>query len=71
MSTPATGGARMAERRFRVMGSDAHVIVVGGADDDAGDAVERRADESLLDHAQQRLDHLESLWSRFRLPQSI
>ena len=41
----------MAERRFRVMGSDAHVIVVGGADDDAGDAVERRADESLLDHA--------------------
>ncbi len=56
----------MAERRFRVMGSDAHVIVVGGADDDAGDAVERRADESLLDHAQQRLDHLESLWSRFQ-----
>ncbi len=58
--------AGMAERRFRVMGSDAHVIVVGGADDDAGDAVERRADESLLDHAQQRLDHLESLWSRFQ-----
>ena len=56
----------MAERRFRVMGSDAHVIVVGGADEEAGDEVERRADESLLDHAQKRLDHLESLWSRFR-----
>ena len=55
-----------AERRFRVMGSDAHLIVVGGADDGAGAATEHRADESLLDHAQQRLDQLEGLWSRFR-----
>ena len=46
----------MAERRFRVMGSDAHLLVVGGADDAAGEAVEARADESLLDHAEKRLE---------------
>jgi thiamine biosynthesis lipoprotein len=46
-----------AERRFRVMGSDAHVIVTGSR---AG---------VLLDRAVTRLDELERLWSRF-LPTS-
>lgn len=40
------------EARFRVMGSDAHVIVVGAP--------------GLLDLAQRRLDDLEARWSRFR-----
>lgn len=61
----------MVERRFRVMGSDAHLLVVGGADDDAGEAVEARADGSLLDHAQQRLEQLEGLWSRFRADSEV
>jgi thiamine biosynthesis lipoprotein len=42
----------MAELRFRVMGSDAHLIVVGGP---AG----------LLEGAQARLAELEGRWSRF------
>jgi FAD:protein FMN transferase len=41
-----------AERRFRAMGSDAHLVVVGGAD-------------HLLDDAQQRIEDLEQRWSRF------
>lgn len=41
------------ERIFRVMGSDAHVVVVGGT---AG----------MLHRAQLRLDDLEARWSRFR-----
>jgi thiamine biosynthesis lipoprotein len=45
-----------AERRFRAMGSDAHVVVVGGR---AG----------LLDVAQRRIEDLERRWSRF-LPDS-
>ena len=44
-----------AEARFRAMGSDAHVVVVG----DAG----------LLDVARRRVDDLEQRWSRF-LPDS-
>jgi FAD:protein FMN transferase len=40
------------ERNFRAMGSDAHVVVVGGDDD-------------LLDDAQRRVDELEQRWSRF------
>jgi FAD:protein FMN transferase len=44
------------ERRFRAMGSDAHVIVVGGP-------------VGLLDHAVRRIDELERRWSRF-LPDS-
>jgi FAD:protein FMN transferase len=40
------------ERRFRAMGSDAHLIVVGGA-------------EQLLDDACRRIDDLEQRWSRF------
>jgi FAD:protein FMN transferase len=40
------------ERQFRAMGSDAHVIVVGGA---AG----------LIDDAWRRIDDLERRWSRF------
>jgi thiamine biosynthesis lipoprotein len=40
------------ERRFRAMGSDAHLIVVGGA-------------EHLLDDACRRVDDLEQRWSRF------
>ena len=42
-----------AERRFRAMGSRAHVIVVGGP---AG----------LADAAAARIERLEGLWSRFR-----
>ena len=44
------GDAR--ERRFRAMGSDAHLIVVGGA-------------EHLLDDACRRVGELEQRWSRF------
>jgi thiamine biosynthesis lipoprotein len=42
-----------AEVRFRAMGCDAHVVVVGG-------------DPSLLDAARERIEVLESRWSRFR-----
>jgi FAD:protein FMN transferase len=45
-----------AERRFRAMGSDAHVIVVGGP-------------TRLADEARARVDQLEQRWSRF-LPTS-
>ncbi len=40
------------ERRFRAMGSDAHLIVVGGAD-------------HVLDEAERRIEQLEQRWSRF------
>jgi thiamine biosynthesis lipoprotein len=40
------------ERRFRAMGSDAHLIVVGG-------------DARLIDVAVRRIDELERRWSRF------
>jgi thiamine biosynthesis lipoprotein len=43
----------MGELRFRAMGSDAHVIVVGGPTTLAGDA-------------RRRIDDLEARWSRFR-----
>ena len=45
--------AMAADRRFRAMGSDAHLVVVGGTDD-------------LADRAQARIDQLEDRWSRFR-----
>jgi len=45
-----------AEDQFRAMGSDAHLIIVGGPPD-------------LLEQARRRIDHLERLWSRF-LPDS-
>ena len=45
-----------AERRFRAMGTDGHVVVIGGPDRLAGDAVAR-------------IDDLEHRWSRF-LPTS-
>jgi thiamine biosynthesis lipoprotein len=48
---PATDVAAH-ERRFRAMGSDVHLIVVGGAND-------------LIDEAQRRIDQLEQRWSRF------
>ena len=48
-----------AERRFRAMGSDAHVIVVG---DDAA---------ALLDLAQRMIDQLEHRWSRFLLDSEV
>jgi thiamine biosynthesis lipoprotein len=44
-----------AERLFRAMGSEAHLVVVGGADAD-----------DLLGMAVARIERLESLWSRFR-----
>jgi thiamine biosynthesis lipoprotein len=40
------------ERRFRAMGADAHLVVVGGVD-------------RLLDDAQRRIEQLEHRWSRF------
>ena len=49
------------ERRFRVMASEAHVIIVGGP----GGAVT----SMLLDDARCYLEHLEQRWSRF-LPAS-
>jgi thiamine biosynthesis lipoprotein len=42
-----------AERHFRAMGTDVHVVVVD-------------ADVRLLDHAQHRIEDLEQRWSRFR-----
>ena len=42
-----------AEARFRAMGSDVHIVVVDGP-------------PSLLDAAKERIERLESLWSRFR-----
>ncbi|MBK5333618.1 MAG: FAD:protein FMN transferase [Ilumatobacteraceae bacterium] len=41
------------DRRFRAMGSDVHVVVVGGSVD-------------MLDRAVARIEQLESRWSRFR-----
>ena len=43
----------MEEVRFKAMGSEAHVVVVGGPDD-------------LTDRARARIDELERRWSRFR-----
>src|SRR4051794_26315561 len=51
-----TAGRGVTELRFRAMGSDAHVVVVGGP---AGLAAEAR----------RRIDDLERRWSRF-LPDS-
>lgn len=42
----------VAERRFRAMGSDVHLVIVGGPD-------------HLLDDAACRIEQLERLWSRF------
>ena len=42
----------VAERRVRAMGSDAHLVIVGGAD-------------RVIDDAERRIEHLERLWSRF------
>jgi thiamine biosynthesis lipoprotein len=42
----------VAERRFRAMGSDVHLVIVGGPD-------------QLLDDAVRRIEQLERLWSRF------
>ena len=61
------------ERRFRAMGSDAHVIVVGHPDDHDHD-VDHDDDhavpaEPLADRAVARIAELEARWSRF-LPDS-
>lgn len=42
-----------AESRFRAMGSDVHVVIVGGT-------------VQLLEESRELIEHLESLWSRFR-----
>ena len=49
---------RLTESRFRVMGSDAHVMVVS--------RTEGWAAQGLIELARARLEHLESIWSRFR-----
>ena len=49
----------IAERHFRAMGSDAHVIVVGGQHEPG----------ALVDAATRQIDRLERLWNRF-LPDS-
>src|SRR4051812_2608175 len=54
-ATPAPG-SRVAELRFRAMGADAHVIVVGGSGE-------------LAVAVRERIDDLERRWSRF-LPDS-
>ena len=46
------------ERRFRAMGSDVHVVVVGGSVD-------------TLDRAVERIEQLESRWSRFRADSEV
>jgi thiamine biosynthesis lipoprotein len=51
--------AVQAERAFRAMGSDAHVLVWSGPDCPV-------APEDLLDVAEAEIAHLEGLWSRFR-----
>jgi FAD:protein FMN transferase len=55
MDAPALTGSTT-ETRFRAMGTDAHVIVVGGS-------------AQLLERARARIDDLEARWSRF-LPDS-
>ena len=63
------------ERRFRAMGSDAHVIVVGDPDDHDHDHDDDHDDdhavpaEPLADRAVARIAELEARWSRF-LPDS-
>ena len=52
LHTGANPSTRL-DRRFRAMGSDVHVVVVGGAVD-------------TLDRAVERIEQLESRWSRFR-----
>ena len=42
-----------AEARFRAMGTDVHVLVVGGR-------------PALVEWARERINRLEALWSRFR-----
>ena len=51
-----------ARRNFRAMGTDCSIVVFGSASDEA-------VTEVLADLARQRVDVLESLWSRF-LPES-
>jgi thiamine biosynthesis lipoprotein len=46
-------GASHLERRFRAMGSDVHLVVVGGS-------------VNTLDRVVERIEQLESRWSRFR-----
>ena len=48
----AVGPSSTLDRRFRAMGSDVHVVVVGGSVD-------------MLDRAVERIEQLESRWSRF------
>ena len=48
-----------ARRDFRAMGTDCSIVVFGSASDGAGT-------EALADLARQRVELLESLWSRFR-----
>jgi thiamine biosynthesis lipoprotein len=52
---PVSAPPPVAERRWRAMGTDVHVIVVGGSDPDA-----------LVGRAVARIEELESRWSRFR-----
>jgi thiamine biosynthesis lipoprotein len=47
------GAPGVAEHRFRAMGTDAHVVVVGGPG-------------GLVDRAAERIEALEARWSRFR-----
>jgi thiamine biosynthesis lipoprotein len=46
------------ERRFRAMGSDVHIVVVGGSVD-------------ALDRAVEQIEQLESRWSRFRADSEV
>lgn len=52
-NTPTTAASQPLRRDFRVMGSQAHIVVHGGT-------------ATMIDAAEQRLHQLEALWSRFR-----
>ena len=56
VTRPGPAGHPVAERRLRAMGSDAHLVVVGGP-------------PGVIDAAARRVDELEHRWSRF-LPDS-
>lgn len=61
MTTTTEVAPGTVERRFRAMGCDAHVIVVGA--DGLG---EQPGLDELADHAKRRIERLEARWSRFR-----
>lgn len=63
-AAPANDGVVRADRRFRAMGTDCHVVV-RSVERPSRSAVRGPAVEDLLDRAEARIRDLEVLWSRF------